>query len=242
MNLIRSVIYFVWLYGSIALVGVAFLPFAIVWRGAAFVAMRVIAEIAFFGLRWICGARVVWEGLENLPVGPAIIASKHQAMLDTMTPLRFVHGPAIVLKRELLGYPLFGWYMKRAGMIPIRREAQAKALREMLAASRAAIKDGRSILIFPEGTRRPPGAPPAYKPGVAALYRDLGVPCAPVAVNTGLIWPARGIMRKPGVARVRVLEPIAPGLSREEFMRELETRIETASDDLLPPSMRVAKP
>jgi 1-acyl-sn-glycerol-3-phosphate acyltransferase len=238
MTLVRSLIFVAWLYGTMALSGAVFAIPALISRRGVFGAMRMWSALTLWGLRTICGARVVIEGLEYLPKGPALIAIKHQAMLDTIIPGCFLDEPAYVLKYELLSAPIFGWYMKRADMIPIRRETQAKALREMLNAARKAAAEKRQIIIFPEGTRQNIGAPPVYKPGVAALYRDLGLPCTPVALNTGLVWPAHGVIRKPGVVTLRILPPIPAGLSRDEFMRELETRIETESEALLPAHLR----
>jgi 1-acyl-sn-glycerol-3-phosphate acyltransferase len=238
MIFIRSLVFVLWLYGSMTVVGAVFAPVTLFNRSGVFMAMRAWSAATLWGLRWICGARVVVEGLENLPKGPSLIASKHQTMLDTIVPGSFLDEPAFVLKYELMSMPIFGWYMQRADMIPVRRETQASALRVMLHAARKAIKEGRQIIIFPEGTRQDIDAPPAYKPGVAALYRDLGLPCTPIAVSTGLVWPAHGVVRRPGVAIVRILPPIPAGLSREDFMHELETRIETESQALLPPHLR----
>ncbi len=233
MILLRSLIYIVFLYGSMAVVGVLLLPAALLNYRGAVAAMRIWTRAALWGLRWICGARVIIEGAENIPAGRVLIASKHQAMLDTMTPFLVMREPTTVLKKELLSMPIFGWFARRAGMIAIDRDGHASALKGMLREARARADQGRPIIIYPEGTRTEVGAPPDYKSGVAALYRDLNAPCVPVAVSTGLVWSAHGLTRRPGVAVVRYLEPIQPGLSRAEFMRELETRIETATNALV---------
>ena len=142
--------------------------------------------------------------------------------------------PLFVLKRELLAIPFYGWFVRKAGMIAIDREGHASALRKMTAAVRAAIARGHAVIIFPEGTRKKPGAEPAYKPGVAALYGQLGGACVPVALNSGLYWtgPA-GFMKRPGKIIVEFLPPIPPGLKRREFMAALEDRIETATGKLV---------
>jgi 1-acyl-sn-glycerol-3-phosphate acyltransferase len=176
---------------------------------------------------------VVIKGLEKIPPGASLVASKHQSMLDTLVPFLMFPGAAFVLKQELLNAPVLGWYAQAMGMIPIDREAHASALKKLLRAARPARDAGRQIIIFPEGTRQAPGVAGDYKPGVAALYKDLGVPCVPVALDTGRVWDARGLMRRPGVTTIEVLDPIAPGLSRDDFMRTLEHRIETASQALL---------
>jgi 1-acyl-sn-glycerol-3-phosphate acyltransferase len=138
-----------------------------------------------------------------------------------------------VLKRELMRLPVLGWYAKAAGMIPIDRGGGSATVRALSDNAADQLKTPRQIVIFPEGTRKLPGAPPDYKSGVAALYRDLGLPCTPVATNSGLHWPARGLVMRPGLVVYEFLEPIPPGLKRAEFMRLLEARIETASNALL---------
>src|SRR5262249_12241264 len=136
------------------------------------------------------------RGREHIPHGPALLASKHLAMLDVLIPFLTLEDPVVVLKRELAGLPVFGWYAIRAGMIALNREGHASALRKMLRQARTEFAAGRQIWIFPEGTRQEIGAEPDYKPGIAALYRDLKAPCTPVALNTGLYWPAHGLRRK----------------------------------------------
>ena len=129
--------------------------------------------------------------------------------------------------------PFMGWYSKLSGMIVIDRGGHATALRKMMADARDRLDDGRQLVIFPEGHRQDPGATPDYKPGIAALYRDLDMPCIPVATNSGVHWPAHGFLRKPGVVVYEYLEPIPAGLKRADFMALLEERIETASNALL---------
>jgi 1-acyl-sn-glycerol-3-phosphate acyltransferase len=179
------------------------------------------------------GAKVIFKGLEKIPPGACLVASKHQAMLETLAPFLMFPEPAFVLKKELLSAPVLGWYAQRMRMIPIDREANAKALKDLMRAARVSRDEGRQIIIFPEGTRQAPGVKGEYKPGVAALYRDLGIPCVPMALDTGRVWSARGLMRRPGTCTIEVLDPIAPGLSRDEFMRTLEERVEAASTALL---------
>lgn len=229
----RSLLFVLWLYGSMTVCGVVGAPFAAFRTSAAVATARAWARAALFGARWICGIRVQIRGLDKIPAAPVLFAMKHQAMLDTLMPFFLTRSPSIVLKRELLAMPIFGWYARRAGFIPVDREAHAAALKAMLRAARAEYQKGRSIVIFPEGTRQPIGAPPDYKPGVAAIYRDLGAPCVPVALNSGVCWPAHGILRKPGLVTLDILDVIPPGLSREDFMSTLQTRIETASAALL---------
>jgi 1-acyl-sn-glycerol-3-phosphate acyltransferase len=232
MVLLRSLIFVVWLYLSLVFVGLIFAPTLPFGRGGGMMACRVWARCILWGLRTIVGAEVRFEGLEKIPPGPVLAASKHQAMLDTLMPFLLFKDPAIILKRELVNAPVFGWYAVATGHIPIDREANASALRSLLKGARARRAEGRQIFIFPEGTRTEPGAATDYKPGVAALYRDLGVPCVPIALDTGKVWSARGLIRRPGVVTIEILDPILPGLSRDAFMATLEEQIETATNAL----------
>jgi 1-acyl-sn-glycerol-3-phosphate acyltransferase len=211
------------------------MPAALVWRRAATAAIVAWSHAALWGTQTIAGIKVRLEGQENIPHGAAIVAVKHQAMLDTIVPFVWLPSPILVLKQELLNAPLYGWFARRGGMIPVARDAHAAALKSMLRAARPHAEAGRQIVIFPEGTRKAPGDAPDYKPGVAALYRDLAKPVVPVALNTGLCWPAKGLIRRSGVVTVRFLPAIPPGLARAEFMRVLEDTIETASAALAAP-------
>jgi 1-acyl-sn-glycerol-3-phosphate acyltransferase len=233
MTFVRSTLFAGWFYLSLALSGLICLPATIATGGRSMAAGRMWARLTLFGLRWIVGARVRFTGLEHAPKGAAVVAAKHQSNLETVLPFIMLPNPAFVLKAELLAAPVLGWYATAMGMIPIDREAHASALKKLLRASRPARDAGRQIVIFPEGTRQELGVAGEYKPGVAAIYRDLGVPCVPVALDTGRIWSAKGVKTRAGVATIEFLPPIPPGLSREDFMRELETRIEKRSNELL---------
>ena len=180
----------------------------------------------------ICGVRVEIRGREHIPAGAALVAPKHQCMLDVFAQFGVLPASAFVMKKELMWIPWFGWYAQRVGCIVVDREAHSAALRKLVREAQARFAEGRQVVIFPEGTRTAPGAPAAYKPGVAALYRDIDVPVHPVATNSGVHWPAHGFIRKPGTIVFEYLEPIPPGLKRAEFMRLLKERIEGASDRL----------
>jgi 1-acyl-sn-glycerol-3-phosphate acyltransferase len=165
--------------------------------------------------------------------GPLIIASKHQSVFETFALLPLYDDPTYILKRELNWIPVFGWWSVRARMIPVDRGKGSEAMRRMARIAGTEVRTGRQIIIFPEGTRRLPGAPPSYRQGVGHLYEECGVPCQPVALDSGLYWPRRKWLHHPGTVLVEFLEPIPPGLSRETFMAQLEARIEEASDRLL---------
>jgi 1-acyl-sn-glycerol-3-phosphate acyltransferase len=177
----------------------------------------------------ICGIRVEVRGREHIPTGPALVAPKHQCMFDVFAQFTWLPDACFVLKKELMWIPFFGWYAQKARMIVVDREAHAAALKKLVKDSRDRLTEDRQLVIFPEGTRGDPGVKGDYKPGVAALYRDLDLPVHPVATNSGVHWPRHGFLRKPGVIVFEYLEPIPPGLKRAEFMRLLEERIETAS-------------
>lgn len=184
-------------------------------------------------LRVLVGTKVEFRGLENIPPGPLLIAAKHQSAWETFALLPLFSDPAFILKQELMRIPVFGWFAAKTRMIPVDRKGGSAALKAMTRRAQADMEEGRQILIFPEGTRRAAGAPPDYKFGVAHLYSSLKVPCLPVALNSGLYWPRRALLRRPGTILVEVLPPIPPGLGRAAFLARLEQDIETASDQLL---------
>jgi len=172
-------------------------------------------------------------GLRNIPSGGFIVASKHQSAWETLRLTQLFPRPSFILKRQLLWIPLFGWYMWKARMIPVDRSKGSAAIPEMLEHAKRAITEGRQIIIFPEGTRRPPLAPPQYRQGAARLYEALGVPCLPIALNSGLYWGRRALQHRRGTIRVRILPPIPPGLPAEEFAERLKDAIEHATDELM---------
>jgi 1-acyl-sn-glycerol-3-phosphate acyltransferase len=180
-------------------------------------------------VRIICGISHEIRGLENVPDAPCIIAAKHQSAWDTFAFLTFFDDAAYVIKQELTRIPVYGWLLIKAAMVPVDRDAGAKALRYMVKTARSRMADGRHIVIFPEGTRTAPGQRRAYLPGVAALYGQLAVPVVPVALNSGLFWPRRAFLKRPGHIVVEVLPPIPTGLPRREFMEQLQSAIEDAS-------------
>lgn len=211
-------------------------------RSWAMKGLKLWGRTTMFWQRLIVGTRVELKAAGNIPDGPLLVACKHQSAWDTVALHAFFRDPAIVLKKELMWIPVMGWFSRKFALIPIDRSASAGALRALRGHARKAVADGRQVIIFPEGTRTVPGAPPDYKTGVALLYRDLGVPCLPVALNSGLFWPRRRLMRYPGTLTVEFLEPIPPGLDRAVFMARLEEAIETASDRLIAEAARAPNP
>lgn len=183
--------------------------------------------------RKICGIDDKIRGIENIPQGGFIVASKHQSVWETLRLIELFPRPSFILKRQLLWVPLFGWYMWKAHMIPVDRGKGSAAVEAMTAHAHRAIAEGRQIIIFPEGTRRPPLAPPAYRHGVTRLYRNLGVTCLPVALNSGLFWPRRSFTHRKGTILVACLEPIPPGREPDAFAEDLQKAIEAATEALI---------
>lgn len=234
MNTLRSILFAAWLYGAMAAVAITALPTLLMPRRFAMGAIRIYAQAVRFGLRLFCGVRVELRGQENIPDGPFLVAGKHQAMLDVFIPFLMVRDPAIIMKRELLWYPALGWYALKARMIPIDRAGTARTLKKMLGDAKDRVARGRQVVIYPEGTRQPAGAPPDYKPaGLTALYNALDVPVLPLATKSGLCWKPRGITRRPGLVVYEALPPLPAGLHRKEMMPRLQSELETASDRLL---------
>jgi 1-acyl-sn-glycerol-3-phosphate acyltransferase len=214
------------------IVGIAVIWFLVMPRSWSRAAFRFWLALVFGGLKVICGQSYEVRGRENLPEGGALIASRHESMLETQAFWQILDDPAIILKKELAWLPFFGWFAIKLGNIVVDRGAAAKAMRKMLRDARSRAEDGRQILIFPEGTRMEPGQFTELKPGVAGLYSAMNVPCVPVALDTGDYWAGRGIVRRPGRAVIQFLEPIAPGLSRDVFMETLQSRIEHGTREL----------
>jgi 1-acyl-sn-glycerol-3-phosphate acyltransferase len=231
--MLRSLLFGVLFYLTTALYVVLGSPLLFAPRSWAMTALKHHCRTELWLLKHIVGLDVEVRGLDKVPEGPCLVASKHQSAWETFALIPLFRDPTLLMKRELFWIPFHGWFSYKFGMIPVDRTAGPAALRRMLHAAEKRIRDGRQIIIFPEGTRRPPGAPPAYKTGIVLLYNSLKVPCVPVALNSGFFWPRRSFTRKPGTVVVEVLDPIPPGLPKAAFLSRLEGAIETASNRLL---------
>jgi 1-acyl-sn-glycerol-3-phosphate acyltransferase len=233
--LVRSLLFNALFYLNLLAHMVAALPTLLLPYPALRVFIRSYARTSLWLLRVICGTRVIWRGTDNIPPGSCIVACKHQSAWETFALYAVLEDPIYILKRELMWIPLFGWYMWKAGLIPIDRSAGMTALARMTARAQRALAGPRprQLVIFPEGTRRPPGAAPTYKPGIVYLYTRLGLSCVPAALNSGLFWPRRSLTRLPGTISVEFLPPIAPGFDRAGFLPRLQDAIETASARLV---------
>jgi len=184
-------------------------------------------------LRLICGITMEVRGREHLPKAAALVAGKHQSFWETFAILPLLDDPCMVLKRELTFIPLFGWFALKFRMIAVERSAGTAALKKLVARAKREIAAGRQVVIMPEGTRKGPDDPPDYKPGAAALYGALDVPCVPFGLNAGLYWPRRKFLRHPGTIIIEFLPPIPPGLPRKLFQAQLEAAIEASTHRLV---------
>ena len=229
-SLIYNVLFYVFLIGWL----IVAIPTVVMRRTAIMTIAKLWSRQSTWLLRVVCNVKVEYRGVEKIPKGPLVVASKHQSMWETFALLQMFDHPLYILKRELTRIPFFGWYLIKAGMISVDRRAGGRALLKMVRqASEEVRHGGRQLIIFPEGTRRPVGAPPQYKPGVAQLYASCRVDCVPVALNSGLFWPRRTFMRYPGTLVVEFLDPVPPGLARDEFLTRISTAIEDATARLV---------
>ena len=231
--LIRSLVYLAVFYINTA----AFLIFGswlfLAPRSWAMEGLRLHGLASMWLLKVICALRCEVRGREKLPTGACLIAAKHQSAWDTFGLIPVFRDPAMVMKAELGAIPLYGWFSHKFEHIFIRRDRGPTALKQLIRDARQRAAAGREVVIFPEGTRRPPGAQPDYKPGFLALYEGLALPCVPVALNSGLFWPRRSILRYPGTIVVEILDPIPPGLERAQARRLIQERIEAACGRLI---------
>jgi len=231
--LARSIIFNVLFYVNITVRMIVALPTIALPHPFILGVLRRWSRSSLWLLRAVCGIGVEWRGREKIPRGACIVACKHQSAWDTFALFAILDDPTFVLKRELMWVPLFGWLARKAGMIPIDRGARVSALGRMASRTRSEIARRRQIVIFPEGTRRAPGAEPRYLPGVAYLYAETGLACVPIALNSGLFWPRRSWRRLPGTVLVEVLDPIPPGLDRRTFLARLQSVTEAATARLV---------
>ena len=233
MTYVRSILFNIVFYVNLVLFLVLGSGFYFTPRKWSIRALQVWAKSSLFWLRVIAGVRMEVRGAGNIPAGPCLVAGKHQSFWETFAILPLLDDPAMVLKKELTYIPFFGWFIYKFRMIPVERSAGTQALRKMTADAEAATAAGRQVVIMPEGTRRAPDDPPDYKPGAAALYGKLGVACVPFALNSGLFWPRRKFLRKPGTVIISFLEPLPSGLNRKVFQSRLEEAIESETRRLV---------
>jgi 1-acyl-sn-glycerol-3-phosphate acyltransferase len=230
---LRSLCFNVGWYAGTAAIAIVGSPILLLPRRAVVTWAQCWIRFCLWWLSLTVGLTHRVRGIENLPTVPVIIASKHQSSWETLAYTLIFPDAAVVLKRELLFIPIVGWAMARAGNIAVERGDGAKALRGLVRQAKSVVAAGRSVLIFPEGTRVAVGSERPYQVGTAALYRQLGVPVVPVALNSGVFWGRRRFVKRPGLIDVQILPAIPPGLSRDAFMTTLRDAIEGATTRLV---------
>ena len=230
---IRSAAFSAYLIITIAVMGLVCLPVMLFGHGAARETVKLWSRLALFGLHQIAGVSFIVDGETNMPQDGALIAANHQSQWETIALYALAPKPVMILKKELLRIPVFGWWAAAAGNIAVDRKGGAKALRAMTREAKARTDAGEQIIIFPEGTRMKPGETKALQPGVAGIYAATGAPCTPVAHNSGSFWRHPGGEKVPGVINLRILPAIPPGLDRREFLQTLAEHIENARPDLI---------
>jgi 1-acyl-sn-glycerol-3-phosphate acyltransferase len=233
MLLLRSLLFHFCFHLNTILHLIFCLPFLLLPRRFFWKVVHSWARVNHWLLRTICGTNFEIKGFERIPPGALLVAAKHQSAWETFALVTLFSDPFYVLKRELMWLPVFGWYVAKAEMIPIRRGAGGTALGEITERVKLKIAQGRQLILFPEGTRRAVGAEPAYKFGVVRFYKELGVRCFPVALNSGVFWPRRKLVIYPGTIRMEFLPPIEPGLSEDAFKVRVQDEIETATARLV---------
>ena len=229
MLVLRSAVFNLLFYGLLIALMLVGLPTLFIGRRAVLRLANVWGRASLWLLRVTCGTHLVFRGRENIPTDACILASKHQSFLEIIALCSLFPSFSFVMKTELTRIPLFGWYLSASRQIAVDRARGRAALAEVSRQSIEMLRDGRTLFIFPEGTRRPPGAEPEYKSGIAYIYTEAGVPCLPVAVDTGLFWPRRSFLRRPGTAVVEFLPVIPAGLPRQEFQARMRDTVEAAS-------------
>ncbi|MFK7879387.1 lysophospholipid acyltransferase family protein [Roseobacter sp.] len=231
LQYVRSALFIVQMYVAMPIIGLGFAPWAMFSRKGAYAACKTYSRYVFWTAGWMVGMRCEVRGTP--PSGEALIAAKHQSFLDIMMIFTALPAAKFIMKKEILMTPVIGQYAKRLGCVAVDRGKRGAAIDKMVSDVNAGRAAPGQLIIYSQGTRVAPGAKMPYKVGTAILYEQLGQPCVPVATNVGVLWPKRGMLRKPGVAVVEFLPVIEPGLDRATFMASLETTVEKTSNDLM---------
>jgi 1-acyl-sn-glycerol-3-phosphate acyltransferase len=227
MQLIRSLIFNIFLYVGLITIFILAIPTLFLPSKFTIFFGRLSAKYIVLILRIILNTKVIFHGIENLKkVKNYFVASAHQSMLETFALQIPLEGPIFILKKELLNIPLFGWYLRKIGSIAIVRGTTTKENLNFFDKVKEIIeKNKRPLLIFPQGTRVKIDENPPFKKGVGRIYKALNLPCIPVALNTGKVWPKNSFMKYPGDIHISFLEPIMSGKDNEEFTKDIENKI-----------------
>lgn len=226
----RSVLFVVLMYLWMAVLGIIGAPFAATSRDKAYWFIKLYCRNIVWLLRVLCRIKIEVRG--DVPSGDVIIASKHQSFLDVILHMMLVPRAGFIMKKELTYAPILGFYASRIGVAPVRRGDKAKAMKKMIEDVEAGGDQPKQLVIYPQGTRVPPGTHKPYKIGAGVLYEKFNKPCIPVATNAGVLWPKRGLYRKPGTVVMHYMDPMPAGLKIKEFMRSLEKTVEAGSEAL----------
>ena len=234
MQFVRSLLFTILFYLTLILVFIIAIPTLILPSKATLMCGKLLAYIIIFLLRFILGVKVIFSGIENLKKNQRFfVASAHQSLLETFILQAPLQYPIFILKKELLKIPLFGWYLKKIGSIDIIRDTTTKENLNFFDKVKNNIEiSKRPLLIFPQGTRVKFGERPPFKKGAARIYEVLNLPCVPVALNTGKVWPKNSFLKYNHDIKISFLEPIEPGKDKNVFLRDLETKIYSSIDSL----------
>ncbi len=227
---VRSLIFNGLMYLVMPIVGLIYLPWAIVSPRGAIAGCHKYCDVVLWIAKWLIGLKVEYRGTP--PTDEVMIAAKHQSFFDVLAIYNAVPRGKFIMKSILKYAPVIGWFGLRIGCVPVDRGKRGAAISKMLSDVKAGAALPGQLIIYPQGTRVAPGESRPYKKGTGALYQELGQPCVPVATNIGMFWPKRGVYRRPGTAVVAFLDPIPPGLSTIEFMAQIEKVIEDVSNAL----------
>lgn len=233
MIIIRSLVFQLAFYAVFIILMLAGLPAMLISRTAIIRVVRLWVRCSLWLLAAICRAKVEFRGLEHLPKDACLVAPKHQSFLETFALIQVMPDFTYILKKELIAIPGFGWWLKATGQIVLDRAKRGNAVAVMQKGAAEKLAKGRKIIIFPEGTRKPIGAPPAYKIGVAILAEACQVPCVPVALNAGLFWPRHSLIRPPGTIVIEFFPALAFQGDKRAFLEQLEAVIEPATNRLV---------
>ncbi len=228
---IKSLVFVGQMYLMMLVIGLVYLPYALASRNGARAACKAYCRWVLWTARWMVGLHSEVRG--PVPTGEVLLAAKHQSFLDILIIFNAVPSGKFIMKREILWTPIIGLYAVRLGCVAVDRGKRGAAIRKMSEDVKKGRADAGQLIIYSQGTRVAPGVKAPYKVGTGVLYEQMGQPCVPAATNVGVFWPRTGIYRKPGLAVVEFLPPIAPGLGREAFMQQLESSIETRSNALM---------
>ncbi len=231
MQQIRALLFIAQMYVMFVVIGLGYVPYAIFSRHGARAACKAFSRYVFWSMEWMIGLKAQVRG--EVPQGEVLIAAKHQSFLDIMMIFTALPSAKFIMKRDILWTPIIGFYAKRLDCVPVERGKRGAAIAKMVADVEAGRANAGQLIIYSQGTRVAPGVKAPYKVGTGVLYEQLGQPCVPVAINVGVFWPRKGLWRKPGVAVVEFLPPIAPGMDRDAFMELLEASVEGKSDALM---------